>query len=248
MMFAAADLSGNAVNEALPGELVAILDEAADTAHIRLDHDGYEGWVDATMLVPFESETSDLVVVPQSVILSGAHDESPHLGTLPLGARVDVIDSEGSFSKIAGGGFVPSWHIGTGADLQASPVGAAMAFLGAPYIWGGRTRGGLDCSGLIQLAFMAAGRKVPRDSAPQSEGIPGDRPEPGSPLSRGDLVFFPGHVGLMMSATHIIHANARAMAVTIDALDQVDAYFSERKGKGLTRIIRPDMDAMEAVA
>lgn len=130
-------------------------------------------------------------------------------GDLPLGAGVAVEAVDGGFARLAGGGFVPVQHL---APVAGDAADHAARFLGAPYLWGGRSARGLDCSALVQLALMAAGVAAPRDTDMQAEWLGEALPED-APLRRGDLVFWEGHVGLMRDAETLIHANGYHMAV-----------------------------------
>ena len=138
------------------------------------------------------------------------------------------------------GGFVFAGHIGRSADaLTPDYVFTAGQLLGVPYLWGGRTPKGIDCSGLVQLVLEMAGVEAPRDSDQQREAI-------GQPLERywrdvawkrGDIVFFPGHVGIMTGGDHLIHATAHVMAVTVEPLIDVVTRGDEILAKG-----RPEVD------
>ena len=156
---------------------------------------------------------------------------APDLKTLPLdeltlGSYVRVGGIEGAFARLSTGGYVFIGHI---AATEDSTVGdysfTAGRLLHVPYLWGGRTPKGIDCSGLVQLALEVAGYDGPRDSDQQREafGQPLARSWQDQDWRRGDIVFFPGHVGIMTSATHIIHANAHAMQVAVEPLAEVVA-------------------------
>jgi cell wall-associated NlpC family hydrolase len=171
--------------------------------------------------------------------------KSPLLDRLTLGSYVSVMRQAGSFYELASGGFVFAGHVSAAEDmLTPDYVFTAGRMLGVPYLWGGRTPLGIDCSGLVQLALEMAGIESPRDCDQQREAF-------GQPLEkiwrdemwlRGDLVFFapdkPGsapHVGIMTSHDHIINANATVMQVTVEPLVNVVARGSEIIAKG-----RPD--------
>lgn len=140
---------------------------------------------------------------------------------LPFMARIAVTASEGAWAEIAGGGFVPRAHVvGEGLPFSADFVAEAERFLGTPYLWGGRSAAGLDCSALVQLALAAAGIAAPRDSDMQATFL-GAPLDPEAEPCRGDLVFWRGHVGIMLDTERLIHANAHAMAVTIEPLAAV---------------------------
>jgi cell wall-associated NlpC family hydrolase len=139
------------------------------------------------------------------------------MASWPAGARIGGTIA-GDFLATSGG-YVHCRHLRRLDQVTSDPVAVAEALLGVPYRWGGRSGDGVDCSGLVQLALAAAGIAAPRDSDQQrSLGQP---VEPGAPLARGDLVFFPGHVGMMADGERLVHANAHWMAVTIEPLEAV---------------------------
>jgi cell wall-associated NlpC family hydrolase len=148
---------------------------------------------------------------------------------------------EGKFRKLASGGYVFAKHAASTTDTTIKDyIFTAGRLLGVPYLWGGRTPRGIDCSGLVQLSLEMAGIDCPRDSDQQREMF-GD-PLPGHwrdvPWKRGDLVFMPGHVGIMTSHDHMIHASGHHMAVTVEPL--IDAVFAS--GAEITAMGRPDSD------
>ena len=120
----------------------------------------------------------------------------------------------GSFARLRGGGNVPVAHI---APVSADFVSEAERFLGAPYLWGGRSARGIDCSALVQLALIATGRAAPRDLDMQAAML-GRALEPEAALGRGDSVFWRGHVGIMLDPERVLHANAHHMAVVAEPL------------------------------
>ena len=137
---------------------------------------------------------------------------------LPMGARLRVEREENGFAVLAIGAFAPMQHLEP-IDVQAADfVAVAEQFVGAPYLWGGRTRAGIDCSGLVQIAMQATGVAAPRDSDMQLAEI-GNAVEARDGLSglrRGDLVFWRGHVGIMTGEQDFLHANAHHMAVELE--------------------------------
>jgi cell wall-associated NlpC family hydrolase len=150
--------------------------------------------------------------------------KSPVLDELTLGSYVQLGPVEGGFRKLASGGHVFARHTAPADEILAEDyIFTAGRMLNAPYLWGGRTPRGIDCSGLVQLALEIASFDCPRDTDQQREAF--GKPLPhhwrDMPWQRGDLVFFDKHVGIMTGPDHIIHANAYTMSVTVEPVFDV---------------------------
>lgn len=150
---------------------------------------------------------------------------------LPFLAEVPVSGTSGTFAKLRGGGFVPFAHLvaAAGDDFVAQ----AERFVGVPYLWGGRSARGIDCSGLVQVALIASGRPAPRDSDMQAALLGADVPAK-TPFRRGDIVFWKGHVGIMRDRETLLHANAHHMAVVSEPLAAVVARVAASGGGAVT--------------
>ncbi len=210
---------GPMVSEALLGEDFIVLDVAGHWAWGQLTTDDYVGYVLASHLAPIESAPTHRVAVPSSFIFSEPDLKSAPLSALWLNSRLMVTGSEGLWSALEGGGFVFTRHL-TALDAFAGDyVAVAERFLDVPYLWGGRTFAGLDCSGLVQTAMHAAGRACPRDSdmmeTALGKALPADDL---ARLQRGDLVFWKGHVGIMVDETRLLHTNAHHLRTVIEPL------------------------------
>ncbi len=210
---------GPMISEALRGEDFLVLDIAGHWAWGQLARDDYVGYVLASHLEPIEAAPTHKVCVPSSLVFSAPDLKSEPLGPLWLNSFVSVTAIVGAWSALAGGGFVFNRHL-TGLDKHAADfVAVAEQFCNVPYLWGGRTFGGLDCSGLVQTAMLAAGRACPRDSdmmeASLGTALPTDDL---NALRRGDLVFWKGHVGIMVDERRLLHANAHHLRVVIEPL------------------------------
>jgi cell wall-associated NlpC family hydrolase len=158
-------------------------------------------------------------------VFSAADLKAPVHDLLPLNAAVPVLAREGDYVNV-GPGFVHRQHLA--AETQKDFVAIAERFLGAPYIWGGKTVAGLDCSGLIQTALLAVGKASPRDTDMMEKTL-GDAIAL-SDLRRGDLVFWKGHMGVMLDEARLLHANAFHMAVAIEPLTEAVAWIEKIAG------------------
>lgn len=209
-----------AISQLLHGEAFALLDVGGGWAWGYCRHDHYVGYLPAAMLARDAAEPTHRVSARSALVFSDAGIKSPLVETLPMGALIRAEDQTGDFVRTARG-FIHQRHLRAVADVESDPVAVTERLIGAPYLWGGRSGEGLDCSGLVQLALDSCGIPAPRDSDQQRDWLGEEVAD--DQLRRGDLVFFPGHVGLMVDAERIIHANAHWMAVTVDPLADVVA-------------------------
>jgi cell wall-associated NlpC family hydrolase len=219
MMLKAPGHDAEAVSQLLPGEEFAVLDLAGGWAWGFSLHDHYVGYVDARLLAPITAPTHR-VSAREALIFAGPSIKTPMRGTLPFGARLTGEIQDGFLAT--DDGFVHARHIVAVDDLSDDPVAVAETLIGAPYLWGGRGGDGIDCSGLVQAALAACGIAAPRDTDMQRETLGTLLPEEAR-LRRGDIVNFPGHVGLMVDEDRLIHANAHWMAVVVEPLADVVA-------------------------
>lgn len=208
----------------LHGETVQVYDENEGWAWVQAERDGYVGYVASHALDEVTDEASHEVAVNRTFVYPAPDMKQAAVDALPLAGRVTVVEERGPFAKLAQGGFVWRSHLRHLAETHVGDlVTTAENLLGTPYLWGGRTPQGLDCSGLVQLSFGMAGVAMPRDASMQ-EGVGRALPSDGacSDLQRGDLVFWPGHVGLMADADRLIHASGHHMLVCIEPLRTAD--------------------------
>lgn len=206
--------------EALYGETVQVFDTANGFAWVQLDRDGYVGYVAADAVAGEMIATTHRVSALATFVYPAADIKAPPLMQLPMGARIAIASMDDRFGRLVSGGYVVLRHIAEEGRTARDFVDIAERFIGTPYLWGGRTRYGLDCSGLVQTALEAAGIAAPRDSDMQQLAIGDDVLIPADldGLDRGDLVFWPGHVGIMTDGIMLLHANAHHMAVAVEPL------------------------------
>lgn len=206
-----------AVSELLSGEAFDVLDVSGGVAWGYSAHDHYVGYVDAALLSEGAEVQTHRIAAPTALVFAKPDIKATVIGALPMGAQTSAAAHDEKFVSAAGG-YVHRRHIAAIDEYAADPVAVAELFLGTPYKWGGRTRGGIDCSGLVQVALGACGIACPRDSDMQA--ALGHEVEDRR-YRRGDLVFFPGHVGFMFDETRLLHANAFFMSTVIEPLDDV---------------------------
>lgn len=210
--------------EALWGETVNVLETAANFSWVQLDRDGYVGYMPADALSAALVKPTHRVAALATFVYPGSDIKQPPLMQLPMGARVAVTSADDRFATIAMpngfAGRVIARHLVEEGRHVPDFVDVAERFIGSPYLWGGRTRYGLDCSGLLQAALDAAGIPAPRDSDMQQAVLGSELLIPADleGLERGDLVFWPGHVAIMVDSVMMVHANAHHMAVAAEPL------------------------------
>ncbi len=207
--------------ELLYGETLRVLDRADGWAWVKADFDGYVGYLPESALREAAPDATNVVAVPRTFAYSGADLRTPIAFALSLGSRLTVIgetETRGTrYLTLDGGQHVVAAHCAAaGRPIGDDYVSIAARLLETPYLWGGRSGFGIDCSGLVQLAMLMTGRSVPRDSDMQAAGLgsPIDRAD----LRRGDLVFWKGHVAIMEDEETILHANGNTMNVAREGL------------------------------
>ncbi|WP_152044539.1 C40 family peptidase [Aureimonas psammosilenae] len=227
--------------QALLGETVLVFEAHDDGwAWVQLDGDGYVGWMERAALSDRLAPATHRVCVPSTLLFPVPDIKQPVRAHLPMGARVAVggeaSDRNATYALVAPEGAVVVQHL---QDLDAKAadfVVVAELFLGAPYLWGGKTPLGADCSGLVQTALGLAGIAAPRDTDMQEREL-GEAVAPYAPSKRGDLVFWPGHVGIMLDEARLLHANAFHMATRIEPLTEAVRRY-EAKGVAISGIRR----------
>jgi cell wall-associated NlpC family hydrolase len=226
--------------EALMGERVTVYDEHEGWAWGQLHSDGYVGYLPGADLGAPGPEATHRVGAIRTFVYPGANLKLPCTGYLALNTTVTVSGTDGDYARLASGGFVFAAHLTELASREEDFVAVAERLLGTPYLWGGRTSLGLDCSGLVQTALAASGIAAPRDSDMQEARLGTAveiRPDL-SGLERGDLVFWKGHVGIMLDSTRLLHATGHTMSVSIEPLAVAEERIRTRSFGPITSIKR----------
>lgn len=237
----APDAASGLDSQLLFGEQVRIFDEADGWAWVQSETDGYVGYLRSeTLGTEVESSTHRLRAL-RSFLFPEPNLKAPALDCLSIASPLQIVGVEDGYSEVAGGGWLYSKHLQPLGETSPDFVATALEFLGTPYYWGGRSSVGLDCSTLLQLSLACAGIPVQRDSYQQAasagealNGLPGE-----IALQRGDLVFSPGHVAIMLDANRVVHANAFSMSVAVEPLKDLEARVrAETGGTGFTKVRR----------
>jgi cell wall-associated NlpC family hydrolase len=207
--------------QAIFGESVTVYDEHEGWAWAQLNDDGYVGYLPSEALGEPGAEPTHRVRAIRTFVYPGPNLKLPYRDYLTLNAKVAVMETEGDYARLATGGWVYAPHLAGLDAFETDYVSVAERFLHTPYLWGGKTSLGIDCSGLAQTALAAAGIAAPRDSDMQERAL--GVAVPLSDLQRGDLVFWQGHVAIARDATTLLHANVFHMAVVIEPVAEAIA-------------------------
>ncbi len=221
------DPAAEQVSQLLFGERFDVLEAADGFAFGQGLRDGYVGHVALGDLAPAGDPPTHRVGARAAFAFAAANIKAPAAGPLSFGALVTITEETETLALDPAIGWIAKAHLAPIARTLEDAAVVAEMFLGAPYLWGGRSGAGLDCSGLVQQALMAGGLACPRDTDQQAklgvEIAPDD-------LARADLVFWRGHVGMMLDAARLIHANAYHMAVAIESLAEATSRIASRDG------------------
>ncbi len=208
------------------GDYFLVLETTAGMAFGQSLKDGYVGYVTDTDL-------ADSVTTTHSVCVRLAHVyprpdiKSVPIQTLSFGSSFRVTGEQGDFLEIGSGGFVFRDHVRDLKSPMPDPAAVAQLFLGTPYLWGGNSCDGIDCSGLVQAALLSCDQECPGDSDLQQTNV-GEVVGDNVPVERGDLFFWNGHVAMAVNNTSLIHATAHGMAVVIEDIELVKSRIIEQ--------------------
>ncbi len=224
--------------EAVMGEPVTLYDVADGFAFVQLGLDGYVGYVPEEALGQADPVPTHRVTALRTFLYPEPNMKQPNRGYLGLGACFAADGRDGDFWRVGPDAYVFAAHAEDTGHRAPDYCGTAERLVGTPYLWGGRTSLGLDCSGLVQLSLLMAGIGCPRDTDMQEAALGEPLPPGLDGLLRGDLVFWKGHVGLMLDAERLIHANGHHMAVAVEPLHAAVARIAEKSFGAVTSIRR----------
>lgn len=233
--------SATAVSEVLFGESVSITGaETQGFYPVRSEHDNYAGYALASEFAESSALADFHVIARATLLFPEPSIKKPPIMRLPFGARIRSRDDSSivGWVQLQSGGWLRRDHLElANKGLQTSPLAlASTRFMNAPYLWGGRSPDGCDCSGLVQVCHAACGLPLPRDSVDQERAVPhigrlDDR-------QAGDLVFWPGHVAILIDAHTVRHATAQHLSVCDEALDAVIERAGEVRAIGRPELLR----------
>jgi cell wall-associated NlpC family hydrolase len=202
------------LTQMLLGETLLVFEQSNGWSWVQLDNDNYVGFVRDTALRDAKTISTHKVCVPLTHLYPKADIKTQPVVTVPMNAELCVTGTQGDFLVLASGRHIYARH--ASSSQQTDFISVAEQFLHTPYLWGGKSIMGIDCSGLVQNALHACGIKAPRDSDMQERGLGTDISS--QTLQRGDLIFWKGHVGIMQDGTTLLHANGHHMMVVSEPL------------------------------
>lgn len=220
------DFSSETSSELIYGERVETLSENNGFYEIKNQADCYHGYV------PIEAFSQDIIKpthkisVLHSYLYAGPSFKAPPVGVIPFSAKVRAIGApQDNYIMLENMGWIWANNLVSLDHIEPDFVDTALRFMGRPYLWGGKTAAGIDCSGLVQLCLQASGyHACTRDTKDQITQI-GEEISSASDLQRGDLVYFKHHVGIMINETEILNATSRTMDVRIEQLSDLEKIY-----------------------
>jgi cell wall-associated NlpC family hydrolase len=226
--------------ELLFGEIFTAYEEKDGWCWGQAATDDYVGYVRRDGLRAEIRDATHMVAAPWSLLFPGPDLKLPPIGALPMLASVAVDKEDKGYTRLSTGGWLWAGHLVPPGDTAPDYVATARLFIGVPYLWGGKTFMGLDCSGLVQVALQRAGIACPRDTDMQAAALGSAVPWDGddSVFQTGDLLFFPGHVVFVSAPNTALHANAHHMMTAEEPLDGMLKRFREKLSIDVTAVRR----------
>ena len=228
--------------ELLYGENVLVFERSDGWAWVQAETDGYVGYTEADALTDTSTVATHSVAVLRTFVYPQPNLKSPPLHLISMNAPLRLTKTErDGFRLLEEGGWVVARHLAKVGNHETDHCEVALRFIGTPYLWGGRTSLGLDCSALVQMSLMRCGLKVPRDSDMQEHAIGRQAicEHDLSDLKRGDIVYWKGHCGIWIDSSTFIHANATDMAVAVQPLRRILKHVADATGDDNPRVRRP---------
>lgn len=229
-------------SQLMQSEQVLVFERKDGWAWVQCQTDGYVGYIGENNLGPaLTTAATHRVSVLRTPLFTAPDIKSSVRDYLSLQTPLHVRESDGRFLLLETGGWVYARHAVTIDSCAADWTATALSFLGTPYLWGGRSSLGLDCSALVQLSLAAAGLEVPRDSDQQEEAPDlGGRLSPSEDFQRGDLLYWPGHVAIALGPDSVVNATAAPLQVVVETFRELDAR-ARSDGGPLRTLRRPEI-------
>ena len=223
------------------GERVEVYEDKDGWSWLQSMTDGYVGYTPSATLGDRPAAPTHALTALRNYLFPEPDLKTPPRTMLSMTAAVTVQAQRDGYCALEGGGWVYARHLVPAQQFETDPVAVAQRFLGTPYLWGGKSSIGLDCSALVQLSLARCGVSAPRDTGMQETAIGNPVAFTGNEdvLARGDLVYWPGHVGIWIDTDRFIHANATDMTVAIAPLRDVAASIKEATGDMIRAVRRP---------